>query len=133
MTDNTTTVAYISNMGGSHSLDCIEIAQAIWLFCQPRDIWLTVSHIPGKHNVVADKASRTFDDSKEWKLDVDVFHKIISRWGKPDIDIFASRLNCQFSPHVSWHPDPKAWQIDAFTVAWNNHFIYAFPPFSVIP
>ena len=55
MTDNTTTVAYIRNMGGSQSLDCNEIARAIWLWCLPRDIWLTVSHIPGQHNVVADR------------------------------------------------------------------------------
>ena len=74
MTDNTTTVAYIRNMRGSQSLDCNEIARAIWLWCLPREIWLTVSHIPGQHNVVADRASTSFDDSKEWKLDVDIFH-----------------------------------------------------------
>ena len=32
MTDNTTTVAYICNMGSSQSLDCNEITRAIWLW-----------------------------------------------------------------------------------------------------
>ena len=76
MTDNTTTVAYTRNMRGSQSLDCNEIARAIWLWCLPREIWLTVSHIPGKHNAVADRASTSFDDSKKWKLDVDIFIKL---------------------------------------------------------
>ena len=47
--------------------------------------------------------------------------------------MFASRLNYQIKPYISWHPDPQAWAIDAFTVDWSNHFIYTFPPFSVIP
>ena len=47
--------------------------------------------------------------------------------------MFASRLNHQFIPYASWHlADPQARQIDAFTVDWSNHFIYVFPPFSVI-
>ena len=36
-------------------------------------------------------------------------------------------------PYFSWHPDPRAWAIDAFTLDWSNMFFYAFPPFSVIP
>ena len=36
-------------------------------------------------------------------------------------------------PYFSWHPDPRARAIDAFTLDWSNMFFYAFPPFSVIP
>lgn len=109
------------------------MAREIWDWCLTRNIWLTVSHIPGAHNVIADKASRVFDDSKEWKVDVEIFCKVIKHLGTPEIDMFASRLNYQIVPYVSWHPDPQAWAIDAFTLDWSNLFFYAFPPFSVIP
>ena len=53
-------------------------------------------------------------------------------WGEPDIDIFASRLNYQTLPCVSWRPDPQATAIDAFTLNWNYSLIYAFPSISLI-
>ena len=46
--------------------------------------------------------------------------------------MFASRLNYQFKPSVSWHPDPQAWPINAFCIDWSKLFLNAFPPFSVI-
>ena len=47
----------------------------------------------GKLNVIADKASRAFDDSKEWKLDAAVYVQLTSQFGTPEVDMFASRLN----------------------------------------
>ena len=58
--DNTTAVAYINNMGGSHSLVCNDIANDIWLWCLHRNLWLSAAHLPGSQNVEADKASRVF-------------------------------------------------------------------------
>ena len=133
MSDNATAVAYINNMGGSHSPSCNDTARAVWEWCIGQDIWLTASHIPGKLNVIADKASRAFDNSKEWKLDTAVYVQLTSQFGTPEVDMFASRLNYQMMPYVSWHPDPRAWAIDAFALDWRNMFFYAFPPFSVIP
>ena len=95
MTDNTTAVAYVRKMGGSHSLPCNDIARQIWEWCIPRNIWLSISHIPGAINVITDQASRVFDDSTEWKLDVHVFNRIVNILGQPTIDLFASRLNYQ--------------------------------------
>lgn len=120
-------VACINNMGGSHSPSCNVIARAV------RDIWLAASHIPGKLNVIADKASRTFDESKQWKLDAAVYVQVTSYFGTPDVDMFASWLNYQVMPYVWWHPDPRAWAIDAFALDSRNMFFYAFPPFSVMP
>lgn len=133
LTDNTTAVAYIRNMGGSHSLPCNQMAREIWEWCIPRGVWITVSHIPGKDNIVADRASRIFDDSTEWKLDSNIFREVTRILGQPNIDMFASRLNCQITPYVSWFSDPNALAVDAFTIEWSNYFVYAFPPFSVLP
>ena len=78
MTDNTTTAAYVPNMGGSHSLPWNDIARKIWEWCIPRNMWLSISHIPEEINVIADQASRVFDDSAGWNLNVDVFNRIVN-------------------------------------------------------
>ena len=130
--DNTTAVAYVRNMGGTHSLLCNKLARELWKWCKTRNIWLSATHISGVSNVVADKESRSFDDRTEWKLDPLVFQELVDRWGKPDIDLFASRLNFQIKPYVSWRADPEALAVDAFTLSWTNKFLYCFPPFSLI-
>ena len=65
LSDNTTTVSYLRNMGGSHSIPCNDIARDIWLWCKDRDIWITPAHIPGVENIEADSASRVFHDWTE--------------------------------------------------------------------
>ena len=37
----------------------------------------------------------------------------ISLFGKPDIDLFATRLNAQVETYVSWRPQPMAKFVDA--------------------
>ena len=46
--------------------------------------------------------------------------------------MFASRINFQFKPYVSWQPDPEALAIDAFSLDWSTMFSFCFPPFSII-
>ena len=50
----------------------------------------------------------------------------------PEVDLFASRINAQFSHYVSFRPDPGAMAIDALTMDISQITFYAFPPFSVI-
>jgi hypothetical protein len=52
---------------------------------------------------------------------------------KPDIDLFASRLNKQFALYAAYKPDPEAVAVHAFTMSWTPLKLYAFPLFSVIP
>ena len=131
--DNTTAVAYINHMGGSHSVPCNDTTRDIWLWCIERRIWLSAAHIPGVLNVEADRESRIFSDQTEWRLDTLVFEAVTDRLGLPNIDLFASRLNFQCKTFVAWHPDPEAFAIDAFKVNWTYLNFYAFPPFSLIP
>ena len=49
----------------------------------------------------------------------------------PGIDLFASHLNYQIKPFISYRPDPEALCV-AFQVNWNPFFFYAFPPFSIL-
>ena len=80
----------------------------------------------------ADEASRVFKDELEWTLNADDFQNICAQFGRPTIDLFASRLNFQVQPFCAYHPDPLASVIDAFTFPWTNGLGYAFPPFCLL-
>lgn len=130
--DNTTAVAYVNNMGGSHSMQSNLVAKAIWLWAIERNIWISAAFLPGKDNVVADKLSRPQKHHTEWMLQPKFFGDIVARFGYPSIDLFASKFNKQIDTYASWKPDSKACFVDAFSVNWKDFYFYAFPPFSLI-
>ena len=132
MSDNTTAISYINKKGGTHCMTLNDLAVNIWEYCLDKGIHISAAHIPGKHNVLADIASREFRDAAEWKLCPEIFSRLVTKFGRPDIDLFASRLNHQLPTYVSWQPDPDSSFIDAFQMSWKGKFIYAFPPFSMI-
>jgi len=132
LSDSSTAVCYISNMGGVRSPECNRVARDIWLWCLETNSWISIAHIPGKSNE-ADAPSRQFNDKIEWELDDQVFNKLSRLWGKPSIDLFASRLNNKVAKYCAWKPDPFAYCIDAFTENWQGYNLaYLFPPFSLI-
>ena len=118
-------------MGGIKSKKMNGFAKNIWEWYISRDIWIFVDHIPGRFNI-ADVESRKFDDNIEWKLDITVFDRLVGLWGKPDFDLFATRLNTQLQRFSSWKPDPESELVNAFSFIWNQLFYYIFPPFSLI-
>ena len=132
MSDNTTTVSYINSMGGCKSRECNSITKDIWGWARERNIWLSAAHIPGSSNVDADQLSRNLNLNLEWMLSKPIFQRIVSLFGKPDIDLFASRLNAQVETYVSWRPQSMAKFVDAFSIDWSQFFFYAFPPFCLI-
>ena len=133
LSDNTTAISYINNMGGIKSEKCNGLAIVIWEWCLQRNIWLICSHIPGKNNDQADRLSREFNDQIEWQLDKSIFLRICEKVGRPDIDLFASRLNTQLKVFCSWKPDPECTHVNAFSLHWGSFkFVYIFPPFSVL-
>ena len=131
-TDNTTALAYVKNMGGIHSTACDVIAKQIWAWAELKGLWLSIAHIPGKDNVIADYKSRVFTDNTEWALGESIFKDLCKKLGCPTVDLFASRLNRKCVKYVSWGPDPEAWAIDAFSFTWTNELFYIFPPFSLV-
>lgn len=132
--DSVTAVYYVREQGGCKSLKCNEIAREIWNWALHRNIWLSSAHIPGKNNCQADFESRNFKEEYEWKLDENTYLRATHKLQfKPEIDLFASRMNYQISKYVSWRPEPEAYAVDAFSISWKNQKIYCFPPFSIIP
>ena len=109
-----------------------DLAVDIWTEVVNMGIHISAAHIPGKHNILADAASREFHDAAEWMLPKSIFKNIIRAFGKPDIDLFASRLNRQLPVYASWKPDPESTYIDAMLISWSNKYVYIFPPFSMM-
>ncbi|XP_011858425.1 PREDICTED: uncharacterized protein LOC105555982 [Vollenhovia emeryi] len=130
--DNTTAIAYINKMGGIRFKKLSKLAKQIWEWCEERDLWIFASYIRSTENVEADFESRRLEPETEFTLSNTVFQTIVRKFGKPDIDLFASRINTKCSRYVSWKRDPGAMAIDAFTINWRQFYFYAFPPFSVI-
>lgn len=130
--DNTSAIAYVNKQGGT-SEKLNTLAFDIWEWCQNRNLWISAKHIPGVENIVADYESRVFNDTSEWSLSEAVFEQIMSVWGSPDIDLFASRLNHKVPKYISWGPNPNCYDVDALSTGWGDlGLCYAFPPFSII-
>ena len=118
--DNTTTIAYINNMGGLVSNSCNHLTKEIWTYRTDQKIWLSTVHIPGKYNNTADYVFRLLNENTEWRLAPFVFHKIVNSFKvTPEIDLFASALNHQVPKHISWNLDQEAFAIDAFSISWQ--------------
>lgn len=130
--DNTTAVSYVNRLGGTKSEHLTSIATEMWAWCLEKKIFLSAIYLPGQKMIIADPLSRLKNLSTEWMLNKLIFRRIVALFGRPDIDLFASSLNCQIKDYVAWAPDPNAQAVDAFTITWNHPLIYAFPPFSLI-
>ncbi len=131
MLDNTTAIACINKFGSVKPL-LMAHTQCLYSWVLQRNIRLIAGHVPGKKNVRADKESRTHNYDIEWSLKKKWFDWIVKQFGRPDIDLFASRINKQLDTYAAWRPDPHAKYIDAFSISWSNIYGYLFPPFSVM-
>lgn len=129
--DNTTAICYVNRMGGIQFPHLNNLARSIWQWCEKRNIWLYASYVNTRENF-ADAESRKINPDTEWELSDLAFQSITRRFGRPEIDLFASRINAKCERFISWKPDPDAAVVDAFTIKWNSIFFYAFPPFTLI-
>ena len=130
--DNTTAVAYVNRLGGTHSLVLSNLALALWEWAQKNSIMLSAEHYAGHLNTVADWESRHFRDASNWRLHQNVFSSLMQIRGPCVIDLFADRLNSQLPQFYSWKPDPLAIATDALLQDWSRGRNYAFPPFCLI-
>ena len=69
------------------------LAKDKWIWCASRHIWLSVYHIPGVRNAVADSLSRKGNEDMEWMLTDNTFHSIQTLLGSCELDLFASKEN----------------------------------------
>ena len=125
LVDNTT-VSCINQTCHSQDLNCLVINT--WERCINHNVWLTVAHIPGTDNVIANRDSRKSRSDTEWALHYRIFDKAVQESGfTPDVDLFASRLNNKCRKYISYRPDPGAQAVNAFTIPWVISSFMHFP------
>ena len=133
-TDNTTVAWYINRQGGTRSRPLSLATEALLFWCAERQIDLSARHIPGIMNVLADSLSRAHQVlPTEWTLAHEVLLPVWEKWGKPTIDLFATRYSRRLSLFASPIPDPQAWAVDALSFPWTGMSAYAFPPLALLP
>ena len=133
LSDTCISVACINKFGSTKE-KCNDVTRGIWLWWLRINNFVQTVHLPGSKNVEANEKSRTDRREGEWKLDPVVFKAVQAKLGVCDnVDLSASRVNNQPDRYAAWQPDPGAWQIDAFSLDWNDFSPYCFPPFCFIP
>ena len=101
MTDNTTAVAAMNNMGTCHTPECHSLAVKIWEFSISHGrTWLTAVHIPGSLNVRDDRESRhSHSQDTEWMINPTLLRNVLDTLDvKPEIELFASVSYILFIP-----------------------------------
>jgi len=133
-TDNTTVKAYLLKQGGTVSSALNRLTAEVWAELCKLNATLSVDHISGTLNVLADRLSRPGQVLQgEWELDQAVFEDLTLVWGMPDVDLFATRFNRKLDTFVSPCPDADAVSQDAMKTDWGKfRFPYLFPPFNLI-
>ena len=112
-TDNTADLAYLVKMGETKNKYLIELAKEIWKYLLHHGITITAEYLPSSMNVEADWQSRNAKDNSELKILIQVFQRICQIKGKPEMDLFASRLSAQVPQYLAWKPDPYSQGTDA--------------------
>ena len=103
LSDNTTAVYAINNMGSCKSLSCDQEVRRIWSWGIERYIFITAAHIPGILNLEADQESRKSELRTEWKLHESVFGYIKKYLDfYPSVGLFASRINAQLPRFIAY-------------------------------
>ncbi|XP_075052983.1 uncharacterized protein LOC142139351 [Mixophyes fleayi] len=123
--DNAMAVAYINHQGGTRAMQ--ETAK-IMLWAESHVPRISAVYIPGVENWEADFLSRQKVDLGEWSLCKETFALLVQRWGMPEIDLMASRLNHQVPLYCARSRDPLAHASDAMTIPWRFRLVYLFPP-----
>lgn len=96
-------------------------------------ILLTVAHISGCENVEAYRITHSLRRCTEWCLKEILFTNTCTKLDVTlNIDLYASRINCQISHYVYYQADPEAFAINAFQMSWKYYLSYAFAPFTLI-
>ena len=131
-TDSLVAFAYINRMGGRIPRLC-RLTESLHNFALERGIRVVAEWVPGVENTAADRLSRIQRDYSDKKLNPFLFRQIERRFGKLDIDLFASKANTQLSRYVSFRAEEEAWYTDAFSRPLPKGLaIYANPPFVML-
>jgi ribonuclease HI len=133
VSDNVTVVAYINHRGGTRSHSTWLETQELLFLARDKGWTIRARHIAGNLNVLADRLSRKGQVlPTEWSLRQDIADLLFNKWGKPQVDLFATWENKKCPLFVSPYPDPRALDCDALNISWEGMVVYAFPPRAIL-
>ena len=95
-------------MGSVQYPNLNKISNSLWKWLEKKNLYVFASYIKSSENIEADKESRSLKDETEFELNSIIFNKIVNTFGKPQIDLFASRDNTKCNTFVSWRKDPDS-------------------------
>ena len=129
MCNNVVRIAYIKNEGSTRSYTLLK-------WCDRKAIRLVPVHLPGVRNIQVDALSRIGQTlNTEWMLTMERLQPVFSKWGEPQIDMFAMFANRRRIKFFSPYLDPKVEWTDVMSTTWDNErgLLYVFPPFKLVP
>jgi len=129
--DNTTALSYVRKEGGLRGSRLLWEAERILLLLHSRRLRVLPAFIPSEENLQADAASR-FQSVPDWHLDPGIVSQMVSLWGTPQIDLFASRRSAQFRRFMSWRAADKPEAVDALSMVWDFRLAFLFPPIALL-
>jgi ribonuclease HI len=132
-TDNTSVVSYINRQGGVRSRLLFEQAASLLLWADRHFLSVRAAHIPGVLNRGADMLSRNGIPHGEWRLHPGSVQMIWDRFGRAEVDLFASSENAHCQAFFSLSRSPLGRTNDALTSRWPRARLYAFPPVKILP
>ncbi len=117
--------------GGIRSRRMSQLARHLLLWSHTRLKSLRAVHIPGELNRAADALSRQLTFPGEWRLHPETIRLIWSRFGKAQVDLFASRESSHCQLYFSLTEGTLG--TDALAHSWPRALCkYAFPPVSLL-
>ena len=130
-TDNTTTMSYINRQGGTRSRVLHGLAHRLIVWSDRHLLSLRASHVAGIQNKGADLLSRGACHYGEWSLHPTIAEQIWDRFGRPQVDLFASQDDTK-CPLFFAIRGRAPLGMDALAHEWPRTLLYAFPPLSLI-
>ncbi|XP_013878914.1 uncharacterized protein LOC106528317 [Austrofundulus limnaeus] len=133
--DNKAAAASINRLGGVRSRLLLDTARELLLWAHTHLRSIRAVYFLGVLNKGADIMSRGGPQDGDWPLHKTIITQIWDRFGKAEVDLFASRENtqCDLWFSLSSQDNPPL-GVDAFAHRpWPNKLLYAFPPVPLIP
>ena len=131
--DNSTAIAAIRR-ASSLVPHLATLTELIWRRAASLQWTLSIAHIQGSYNVIADQLSRGVELTTEWSLTTKDFKRILKINPLLQVDLFATSLNNQLQTFVSPCPDKRAAAVDALSTSWDKwEHLYLFPPTNLVP
>ena len=110
----------------------LQVSQQLLTWAFPQFLSLRAIHLPDVQNKVEDVLSRQGLPQGDCRLHPEVVEMIWSKYGKAEVDVFASETSTHCPLWYSMMRGTSPVGQDALAHAWPPHLLYAFPPIPLI-